>query len=228
MKLLKLLENAIKENYTGVDIRMFALFADIFSDLVKGLKSGMLGEVYSDLSQKYEGTKKQLPLEYFYDFLTKNKEHFLKGEESLQEGDIKKETLFKYWDDKGIDAKPIYHYLNLDNQKEMDNHLISQYKVEYFDGIENMIKILYDRLEIGKPFTHFSGGYEINAVITNVNLQMSDGDSVGDYNADYLRNGIYYEIDSVINGENSSVTLFTTGEDYMLDDYLLIMVQVNF
>ena len=59
MKLLKLLENIVHERYSGVDIKMFALFADIFSNLVKGLKLGMLDEVYQDLSQKYEGTKKQ-------------------------------------------------------------------------------------------------------------------------------------------------------------------------
>ena len=208
MKLLSIIENIIKENYTGVDIRMFALFSHIFSILIKSLKQGTMDKDYQVLSIKYKDTQTQKPLDYFYEFIIKNQEQFLKSEENLQEGDTKKETLFKYWDDKGIDAKPIYHYLDLDDSNSDDTETIFDYKLEYFGGLENMMKVLEDRLEIGKPFRYFSGGYEINGIIISFNTETSK----------VKGKEIYYEVDAVINGETSSVTLLTTGEDYMLGD----------
>tara|TARA_B110000881_G_C18452471_1_gene451813 strand:+ start:39 stop:881 length:843 start_codon:yes stop_codon:yes gene_type:complete len=217
MKLLKLLENAIKENYTGVDIRMFALFADIFSDLVKGLKSGMLGEVYSDLSQKYEGTKKQLPLEYFYDFLTKNKEHFLKGEESLQENEKQKDILFKYWNDKGVESAPIYHYLGLDSSNREDREKILTYKIEYFGGIHNVYEKIKKELKVGEPFNYTQAGYEIEGIISEVTMDINTGQTnhILSDKSEYVA---YYDVMVTINGENSSVTLMNDGETYMLGD----------
>ena len=137
-------------------------------------------------------------------------EQFLNSEENLPKGDIKKETLFRYWDDKGIDAKPIYHYLTMDFNTLKDYKTIFKYKLEYFGGLDNMIKIFEDRLDIGKPFRHLSGGYEINGVITSFKVHVSKS-KLDDKK-------VYYEINTVINGETSSVTLIETGENYMLDD----------
>jgi len=175
MKLLKLLENIVHERYSGVDIKMFALFADIFSDLIKGLKMGMLDEVYQDLSQKYEGTKKQLPLEYFYDFLIKNKDYFSKEEESLQENEKQKDLLFKYWDDKGVESTPIYHYLGLDSSNREDKAKILAYKIEYFGGIYNVYEKIKKELKVGEPFNYTQAGYEIEGIISEVTMDIYTG-----------------------------------------------------
>ena len=91
-----------------------------------------------------------------------------------------------------------------------DYKTIFKYKLEYFGGLDNMIKIFEDRLDIGKPFRYFSGGYEINGVITSFKVHVSK--------SELDDKEVYYEVDAVINGETSSVTLLTTGEDYMLGD----------
>ena len=217
MKLLKLLENIVHERYIGVDIKMFALFADIFSDLIKGLKMGMLDEVYQDLSQKYEGTKKQLPLEYFYDFLIKNKDYFSKEEESLQENEKQKDLLFKYWDDKGVESTPIYHYLGLDSSNREDREKILTYKIEYFGGIYNVYEKIKKELKVGEPFNYTQAGYEIEGIISEVTMDIYTGQTnhILSDNSEYVA---YYDVMVTINGENSSVTLMNDGETYMLGD----------
>jgi hypothetical protein len=217
MKLLTLLENIVHERYSGVDIKMFALFADIFSDLIKGLKMGMLDEVYQDLSQKYEGTKKQLPLEYFYDFLIKNKDYFSKEEESLQENEKQKDLLFKYWDDKGVESTPIYHYLGLDSSNREDKAKILAYKIEYFGGIYNVYEKIKKELKVGEPFNYTQAGYEIEGIISEVTMDIYTGQTnhILSDTSEYVA---YYDVMVTINGENSSVTLMNDGETYMLGD----------
>ena len=217
MKLLKLLENIVHERYSGVDIKMFALFADIFSDLIKGLKMGMLDEVYQDLSQKYEGTKKQLPLEYFYDFLIKNKDYFSKEEESLQENEKQKDLLFKYWDDKGVESTPIYHYLGLDSSNREDREKILTYKIEYFGGIYNVYEKIKKELKVGEPFSYTQAGYEIEGITSEVTMDIYTGQTnhILSDKSEYVA---YYDVMVTINGDNSSVTLMNDGETYMLGD----------
>ena len=217
MKLLKLLENIVHERYSGVDIKMFALFADIFSDLIKGLNMGMLDEVYQDLSQKYEGTKKQLPLEYFYDFLIKNKDYFSKEEESLQENEKQKDLLFKYWDDKGVESTPIYHYLGLDSSNKEDKAKILTYKIEYFGGIYNVYEKIKKELKVGEPFNYTQAGYEIEGIISEVTMDIYTGQT-NHILSDTSEYAAYYDVMVTINGENSSVTLMNDGETYMLGD----------
>lgn len=217
MKLLKLLENIVHERYSGVDIKMFALFADIFSDLIKGLKMGMLDEVYQDLSQKYEGTKKQLPLKYFYDFLIKNKDYFSKEEETLQENEKQKDLLFKYWDDKGVESTPIYHYLGLDSSNREDREKILTYKIEYFGGIYNVYEKIKKELKVGEPFSYTQAGYEIEGIISEVTMDIYTGQTnhILSDKSEYVA---YYDVMVTINGDNSSVTLMNDGETYMLGD----------
>jgi len=217
MKLLKLLENIVHERYSGVDIKMFALFADIFSDLIKGLKMGMLDEVYQDLSQKYEGTKKQLPLKYFYDFLIKNKDYFSKEEETLQENEKQKDLLFKYWDDKGVESTPIYHYLGLDNSNREDKAKILSYKIEYFGGIYNVYEKIKKELKVGEPFSYTQAGYEIEGIISEVTMDIYTGQTnhILSDKSEYVA---YYDVMVTINGDNSSVTLINDGETYMIGD----------
>ena len=217
MKLLKLLENIVHERYSGVDIKMFALFADIFSDLIKGLKMGMLDEVYQDLSQKYEGTKKQLPLKYFYDFLIKNKDYFSKEEETLQENEKQKDLLFKYWDDKGVESTPIYHYLGLDSSNKEDREKILSYKIEYFGGIYNVYEKIKKELKVGEPFNYTQAGYEIEGIISEVTMDIYTGQTnhILSDKSEYVA---YYDVMVTINGDNSSVTLINDGETYMLGD----------
>ena len=217
MKLLKLLENIVHERYSGVDIKMFALFADIFSDLIKGLKMGMLDEVYQDLSQKYEGTKKQLPLEYFYDFLIKNKDYFSKEEETLQENEKQKDLLFKYWDDKGVESTPIYHYLGLDSSNREDREKILTYKIEYFGGIYNVYEKIKKELKVGEPFSYTQAGYEIEGIISEVTMDIYTGQTnhILSDKSEYVA---YYDVMVTINGDNSSVTLMNDGKTYMIGD----------
>ena len=217
MKLLKLLENIVHERYSGVDIKMFALFADIFSDLIKGLKMGMLDEVYQDLSQKYEGTKKQLPLKYFYDFLIKNKDYFSKEEETLQENEKQKDLLFKYWDDKGVESTPIYHYLGLDSSNREDKAKILSYKIEYFGGIYNVYEKIKKELKVGEPFSYTQAGYEIEGIISEVTMDIYTGQTnhILSDKSEYVA---YYDVMVTINGDNSSVTLINDGETYMIGD----------
>tara|TARA_R110001592_G_scaffold127977_3_gene339957 strand:+ start:302 stop:1138 length:837 start_codon:yes stop_codon:yes gene_type:complete len=215
MKLLKLLENIVHEQYRGVDIKMFALFADIFSDLIKGLKMGMLDEVYQDLSQRYEGTKKQLPLEYFYDFLIKNIDYFSKEEESLQENEKQKDLLFKYWDNKGVESTPIYHYLGLDSSNNEDKEKILTYKIEYFGGIYNVYEKIKKELKVGKPFSYTQAGYEIEGIISEVTMDIYTGQTNHPNTSEY---NTYYDVMVTINGDNSSVTLMNDGKTYMIGD----------
>ena len=218
MKLLGLLKGIVKENYTGVDIKMFALFADIFSDLVKGLNNDNLDEVYDELYELYNGTNKQRPLDYFYQFLIKNKEHFLYDEKNLQEGDIKKETLFKYWDDKGVESTPIYHYLGLDSSNKEDKDKILTYKIEYFGGIHNLYEKIKKELKVGEPFSYVQAGYEIEGIISKVIMDVYTGQTHPPLSSDISEYNVYYDVMVTINGENSSVTLMNDGETYMLGD----------
>ena len=71
MKLLKLLGNMINEDVKGVDVRMFALFAEVFDKLLDALKEDKMDEVYDELSEYYTGNKR-LSLDYFYKFLKLN------------------------------------------------------------------------------------------------------------------------------------------------------------
>ena len=218
MKLLKLLENIVQERYSGVDIKMFALFADIFSDLVKGLKIDMMDEVYQDLSQKYEGTQKQLPLEYFYDFLNNNKDYFSKKEESLQENEKQKDLLFKYWNHKGVDSTPIYHYLGLDSSNKEDRKKILTYKIEYFGGINNVYEKTKKELKVGETFSYTQAGYEIEGIISEVTMDIYTGQTNHIFAFTQSEHAASYDVEVTINGDNSSVTLLNDGETYMLGD----------
>jgi hypothetical protein len=194
---------------------MFALFADVFNDLVKGLNVGMMDEVYQDLSQKYEGTQKQLPLEYFYDFLNKNKDYFSKKEESLQENEKQKDLLFKYWNEKGVESKPIYHYLGLDSSNKEDRDKILTYKIEYFGGIHNLYEKIKKELKVGEPFSYVQAGYEIEGIISEVTMDIYTGQTNHPNTSEY---NTYYDVMVTINGDNSSVTLMNDGETYMIGD----------
>jgi len=214
MKLLKLLENMVHEQYTGVDVKMFALFSDVFSELIKGLELGMMDEVYEDLRIKYKDTKKLIPLNYFYEFLIKNGDYFLRDSEQLSENDQTKSTLFKYWDDKGIEAKPIYHYLNLDDSNKDDRKKILSYKIEYFGGIGKLFDLIKQKLNIGKPVIITSGGYEMEVFLNEVNMDIYTGNTnhpLFDNDTSYLA---YYDVEFIINEDNSQVTLMTDGETY--------------
>lgn len=206
----------ISEQYSGVDVKMFALFADVFGELVKGLELGMMDEVYSELQKKYKGTKKLIPLDYFYDFLIKNGDYFLRDSEQLSENDQTKSTLFKYWDDKGIEAKPIYHYLNLDDSNKDDRKKILSYKIEYFGGIGKLYDLIKQKLNIGKPVTITSGGYEIEAFLNDINMDIYTGDTHPLFDTtSYLA---YYDVEFIINEDNSRVTLLTDGETYNFNE----------
>ena len=202
----------VHEQYTGVDVKMFALFSDVFSELIKGLELGMMDEVYKELHKKYQGTKKLIPLDYFYDFLIKNGDYFLRDSKQLSENDQTKSTLFKYWDDKGIEAKPIYHYLNLDDSNKDDRKKILSYKIEYFGGIGKLYAAIKQKLNIGKPVTITSGGYEREAFLKDVNMDIYTGDTHPLFDSiSYLA---YYDVEFISNQDNSQVTLLTNGETY--------------
>ena len=209
----------IHEDLSGVDVRMFALYSDVFSKLYKGLEIGMLDEVFADLKGQYEGGK-GIALVYFYIFLQKNEDHFLNKDKTLKESDLKKDTLFKYWDDKGETANPIYHYLDLD--KDRDEKEILNYKIEYNGGVSK----LYDKVEslllTGKPVIIESGGYEIEYLLTHITFEgHSDSTVITPEDTNYhikKYDSLYYTINGVINGDTSSVTLITTGEDYNLGE----------
>lgn len=214
MKLLKLLGNMINEDVKGVDVRMFALFAEVFDKLLDGLKHGNMDEVYQELSDYYSGSKR-LSLDYFYKFLKLNKDHFLKEKEPIKESEYKKTFLHKYWDDKGFDAKPIYHYLGLNPRNKEDKKEIFYHKLSYLGGIENIVKGFKEKVLTGRPVIIESGGYEIEYLVTGVDIDMFEPDS----HMDMLHDGeIFYEMTGLINGDTSEVTLLTNGETYNIGD----------
>lgn len=204
----------INEDVKGVDVRMFALFAEVFDKLLDGLKHGNMDEVYQELSDYYSGSKR-LSLDYFYKFLKLNKDHFLKEKEPIKESEYKKTFLHKYWDDKGFDAKPIYHYLGLNPRNKEDKKEIFYHKLSYLGGIENIVKGFEEKVLTGRPVIIESGGYEIEYLVTGVDIDMFEPDS----HMDMLHDGeIFYEMTGLINGDTSEVTLLTNGETYNIGD----------
>jgi len=89
MKLLQLLENMLRENVTGVDYSMFALYAHIFNELHDAFmeSESHMDDVYEFLSRKYRKESSKKALNYFYNFLKQNKEHFTKKKESIDKKD---------------------------------------------------------------------------------------------------------------------------------------------
>ena len=214
MKLLKLLGNMINEDVKGVDVRMFALFAEVFDKLLDALKIDKMDEVYDELSEHYTGNKR-LSLDYFYKFLKLNKDHFIKDKEPIKEEEYKKNFLHKYWDEKGFDAKPIYHYLGLNPASHEDKKEIFYHKLSYLGGIENIVKGFEEQVLTGRPVLIESGGYEIEYLVTGVDIDMFEPDS----HMDMLHDGeIFYEMTGLINGDTSEVTLLTNGETYNIGD----------
>jgi len=216
MKLLKLLESMVYEDVKGVDVRMFSLFAEVFDKLVDALQKGKMDEVYNELSDYYTGNKR-ISLDYFYKFLNINKDYFLKEKETIkeQEEDYKKKFLYKHWDEKGFDANPIYHYIGLDPRNQEDRKKIFYYKLSYLGGIENIIKGFKEKVLTGRPVIIESGGYEIEFLVTGVDIDMFEPDSKMDMHHD---GEIFYEMIGLINGDTSEVTLFTNGETYNIGD----------
>ena len=203
----------VHEQYTGVDVKMFALFSDVFSELIKGLELGIMDEVYEDLRIKYKDTKKLIPLNYFYKFLIKNGDYFLRDSEQLSENDQTKSTLFKYWDEKGVESKPIYHYLNLDDSNKDDRKKILSYKIEYFGGIGKLFDLIKQKLNIGKPVIITSGGYEMEVFLNDISMDIYTGNTQHPL-FDTQSYVAYYDVEFIINEDNSQVTLMTNGETY--------------
>jgi hypothetical protein len=214
MKLLKLLGNMINEDVKGVDVRMFALFAEVFDKLLDALKEDKMDEVYDELSEYYTGNKR-LSLDYFYKFLKLNKDHFIKDKEPIKEEEYKKNFLHKYWDEKGFDAKPIYHYLGLNPRNKEDKKEIFYHKLSYLGGIENIVKGFEEKVLTGRPVIIESGGYEIEYLVTGVDIDMFEPDSQMDMTHD---GEIFYEMTGLINGDTSEVTILTNGETYNIGD----------
>jgi hypothetical protein len=214
MKLLKLLGNMINEDVKGLDVRMFALFAEVFDKLLDALKEDKMDEVYDELSEYYTGNKR-LSLDYFYKFLKLNKDHFIKDKEPIKEEEYKKNFLHKYWDEKGFDAKPIYHYLGLNPRNKEDKKEIFYHKLSYLGGIENIVKGFEEKVLTGRPVIIESGGYEIEYLVTGVDVDMFEPDS----KMDMIHDGeIFYEMTGLINGDTSEVTILTNGETYNIGD----------
>jgi len=214
MKLLKLLGNMINEDVKGLDVRMFALFAEVFDKLLDALKEDKMDEVYDELSEYYTGNKR-LSLDYFYKFLKLNKDHFIKDKEPIKEEEYKKNFLHKYWDEKGFDAKPIYHYLGLNPRNKEDKKEIFYHKLSYLGGIENIVKGFEEKVLTGRPVIIESGGYEIEYLVTGVDIDMFEPDS----QMDMIHDGeIFYEMTGLINGDTSEVTILTNGETYNIGD----------
>ena len=203
----------VHEDVKGVDVRMFALYDDVFSELFKGFEIGMLDEVYDNLKIRYK-ERKRVALDYFYIFLQKNEDHFLNKNKSLKETDLKRDALFQYWDNKGMDAKPIYHYLGLNNNKGNFDRTILNYKIEYYGGISKIFNKVESLLLTGKPVIIEVGGYEIEYLLTDISFESKYSDKQGES----LYYSLYYTINGIINGDTSSVTLITTGEDYNLGE----------
>jgi hypothetical protein len=214
MKLLKLLGNMINEDVKGLDVRMFALFAEVFDKLLDALKEDKMDEVYDELSEYYTGNKR-LSLDYFYKFLKLNKDHFIKDKEPIKEEEYKKNFLHKYWDEKGFDAKPIYHYLGLNPRNKEDKKEIFYHKLSYLGGIENIVKGFEEKVLTGRPVIIESGGYEIEYLVTGVDIDMFEPDSQMDMTHD---GEIFYEMTGLINGDTSEVTILTNGETYNIGD----------
>ena len=74
------------ENVKGVNHEMFAIYAHIFNELYEAFKEGEghMDDVYDFLSSKYRGNSRKA-LDYFYVFLQKNKEYFLKDTQKSRE-----------------------------------------------------------------------------------------------------------------------------------------------
>ena len=204
----------INEDVKGVDVRMFALFAQVFDKLLDALKIGKMDEVYDELSEYYTGHKR-LSLDYFYKFLKLNKDHFIKDKEPIKEEEYKKNFLHKYWNEKGFDAKPIYHYLGLNPRNKEDKKEIFYHKLSYLGGIENIVKGFEEKVLTGRPVIIERGGYEIEYLVTGVDIDMFEPDS----KMDMIHDGeIFYEMTGLINGDTSEVTLITNGETYNIGD----------
>jgi len=215
MKLLRLLENMVNENVKGVDVKMFALFADVFDKLLDGLKHDKMDEVYQELSGMYSGTKR-ISLDYFYKFLKKNKSYFTNDQDVIQESNNKKEILFNYWNEKGIDSSPIYHYLGLNPKNKEDRKEIFNYKLEYLGGYDSIVEKFKKEVLTGEPVSIGPGGYEIEFLLTNIEVGILNPDDWpgGSYEHDVL----FYEIDGLINGDTSYVTLITDGETHNIGE----------
>ena len=126
----------------------------------------------------------------------------------LSKSEVKRDILFKYWNDKGQDAKPIYHYLGLD--KDKDSIEILKYIIEYNGGLQKYHSKIKSLLLTGEPVIIDTGGYTIEYLLTEIKFLDSFEDA--------RINPVGYDIDGLINGDTSSVTLFITGEEYNLGE----------
>jgi hypothetical protein len=82
-------------------------------------------------------------------------------------------------------------------------------------GIENIVKGFEEKVLTGRPVIIESGGYEIEYLVTGVDIDMFEPDS----KMDMIHDGeIFYEMTGLINGDTSEVTLITNGETYNIGD----------
>lgn len=213
MKLLDLLESIIREDDGSINVRMFALFAHVFDELFKGLQKGEMDDTYEYLKKYYRG-QNRIALEYFYEYLKKNKDKFVQKDKTITE-DYKKTLLHNYWDKKGLESNPIYHYLGLNPRDKEDRKKIFYYKLDYLGGIESAAKKFESEVLTGKPVTIHCGGYTIEYLVTSVDVDAIEPDSYPFGESD---GEIYYEINGLINGDTSYVTLMTDGETYNIGD----------
>lgn len=66
----------LTEQIVGLDIKKFALYADIFEPLHKAFESGNLETGYRELSKKIHGDKQYI-LDYFYNFIKQNEDYLM-------------------------------------------------------------------------------------------------------------------------------------------------------
>tara|TARA_R110000772_G_scaffold194176_1_gene304967 strand:+ start:987 stop:1805 length:819 start_codon:yes stop_codon:yes gene_type:complete len=64
----------LNEQIEGLDIRKFALYADLFEPLYKAFENDEMEYTYRELSKKIHGNKQHI-LDYFYNFIKQNKEY---------------------------------------------------------------------------------------------------------------------------------------------------------
>lgn len=204
------------ENVKGVNHEMFAIYAHIFIELYEALKEGEghMDDVYDFLSSKYRGNSRKA-LDYFYVFLQKNKEYFIEDiEKNINEG-YRRKILFNYWDKKGFDAKPIYHYVGLNPKNKEDRAEIFNYILDYYGGYEKLREKFLSEIPIGVPVHIDAGGYSIDYIVTGVDVDIIEP---GSWDHNSYDGEIYYEMTGLINGDTSEVTLLTNGETYNIGD----------
>ena len=135
--------------------------------------------------------------------------------ENLTDLDHKQKLLYDFWDNKGLKSTPIYHYLGLDPKNRDDRKKIFNYKVDYLGGLEGVREKILTEITIGKPVKIDIGGYDLDYIVTDFNIEINNPDEHPYGSSD---GEIYYEINGSINGETSYVELMTDGNTYNIGD----------